>query len=85
MSLVGVFIVSHCFTCGIENNCDVKIVREKETIGEGRIVSLQQNMKDVREVAINFECGLKIETEIKLVEGDSLECYKKEEIVRKLK
>ena len=58
----------------IENNCEVKIVRDKETIGEGKIVSLQQNMKDAREVLENFECGLKVETEIKLAEEDSLEC-----------
>ncbi|HBO60249.1 TPA: translation initiation factor IF-2 [Candidatus Berkelbacteria bacterium] len=68
----------------IENNCEVKIVRDKETIGEGKIVSLQQNMKDAREVLENFECGLKVETEIKLAEDDSLECYRKEERVRRL-
>lgn len=68
----------------IENNCEVKIVREKETIGEGKISSLQQNKKEVSEVLENFECGLKVTSQTKIKIGDSLECYKKEEIVRRL-
>jgi len=68
----------------LENGCDVRIVREKDTIGQGKITSLQQNKKDVSEVAENFECGLKIATPTKIEVGDSLECYKKEERTRKL-
>ena len=68
----------------IENDCIVKIVRNKETIGEGKISSLQQNKKDVSEVLENFECGLKVTSPTKIKVGDSLECYKQEEIIRKL-
>ena len=68
----------------LENNCNIKIVRDKETIGEGKIEGLQLNKKDVREVLENFECGLKVETEIKVAVGDILECYKTEERVRRL-
>ena len=68
----------------IENGTEVRIVRDKDTIGEGKIVSLQQNKKDVSECAENFECGLKLETQTKIKVGDSLECYKKEERTRKL-
>jgi translation initiation factor IF-2 len=68
----------------IENNRNVKIVRDKETIGEGKITNLQQNKKDSKEVLENFECGLKVETQTKIMVGDSIECYKTEEIVRKL-
>lgn len=68
----------------IENNCVVKIVREKESIGEGKISSLQQNKRDVTEVFEGFECGLKVTSVTKIKVGDSLECYKVEEIVRKL-
>lgn len=68
----------------IENNCVVKIVRDKETIGEGTISSLQQNKKDAHEVLEGFECGLKVTSPTKIKVGDSLECYKKEEIMRKL-
>lgn len=68
----------------IENNCIVKIVRDKETIGEGKISSLQQNKKEVSEVFEGFECGLKVTSQTKIKIGDSLECYKTEEIIRKL-
>lgn len=68
----------------IENKCDVKIVRNKETIGEGQIDSLQQDKKDTHEVLEGFECGLKVITQTKILVGDILECYKKEERIRKL-
>ncbi len=68
----------------IENQALVRIVRDKDTIGEGKIVSLQQNKKDVPEVLENFECGLKIQTPTKILVDDILEIYKKEEILRKL-
>lgn len=68
----------------MERGCDIKIVRDKETIGEGKIIGLQQDKKDTNTVLENFECGLKVETQTKIKEGDSLECYKKEEIIRKL-
>ncbi len=68
----------------IENGTEARIVREKDTIGEGHISNLQQNKKDVSEVLENFECGLKIGTPTKILIGDSLECYKKEERIRKL-
>ena len=68
----------------IADKCEVKIVREKETIGEGKITHLQQNKKDMPEVLEGFEAGLKVETQTKIKIGDVLECYKKQEIVRKL-
>ena len=81
----NVKIVGGRVTSGkIENSAQIRIVREKETIGEGKIVSLQHNKKDVAEVAENFECGLEVETQIKIAVGDVLECFKKEERIRKL-
>lgn len=68
----------------IENNALVRIVRLKETIGDGKIISLEQNKKDVAEVKENFECGLKIATITKINVGDVLEVYKKEEKIRKI-
>lgn len=68
----------------IVNGAEVRIVRDKETIGLGKIVNLQQNKKDTSEVLENFEAGLKIETPTKIIVGDSLECFRKEERARKL-
>lgn len=68
----------------IENGTEVRIVRDKETIGNGKIIALQQNKKDVAEVKVDFEAGLKIATPTKILVSDILECYKKEERTRKL-
>jgi translation initiation factor IF-2 len=92
LSILGVFkitkkeqIIGGKVTIGkLENGCEVRIVRDKDTIGMGKINSLQQNKKDVNEVLENFEAGLKVETQTKIKIGDSLECFKKEERTRKL-
>jgi len=68
----------------LENNAEVRIVRSKDMIGEGKIVSLEQNKKETKEVLEGFECGVKIATPTKILVGDILEAYKKEERVRKL-
>lgn len=68
----------------IENGTEVRIVRDKETVGVGKITSLQQNKKDTSEVKENFEAGLKIEAPTKIFVGDSIECFKKEERARNL-
>lgn len=68
----------------IENGAQVRITRDKDTIGEGKITNLQQGKKDTLEVLEGFECGLKIATPTKILVGDILEAYKKEERVRKL-
>jgi len=68
----------------IENNAGVRINRSKDTIGEGKITNLQQNKKDTSEVSEGFECGLKVITPTKILIGDILEAYKKEERTRKL-
>ncbi|MBM2820814.1 MAG: infB [Candidatus Berkelbacteria bacterium] len=68
----------------LENNTRARIVRDKDTIGEGKITNLQQNKKDTNEVAENFECGLKVDTSTKILVGDIIESYKTEERTRKL-
>lgn len=68
----------------IENGAEIRIVRDKDTIGQGKITNLQQNKKDVSSVAQNFEAGLKLETQTKIQVNDILECFRKEERARKL-
>lgn len=65
-------------------NAEVKITRDKEEIGTGKIKGLQQEKKDTSEVLENFECGLDVETPTKILVGDVLEAYIKEERVRRL-
>jgi len=68
----------------LENNAEVRIVRSKDMIGEGKIISLEQNKKETNEVLEGFECGIKIATPTKILVGDILEAYEKEERARKL-
>jgi len=68
----------------IEPGAAFRIVRDKDTIDEGKITNLQQNKKETTEVLEGFECGLKITSSTKVLVGDILEIYKKEERIRKL-
>jgi translation initiation factor IF-2 len=60
----------------------VKILRDGAEIGQGKIKSLQQEKVAVDEVTAGHQCGLDIETTIKIKEGDILECFKIEERMR---
>lgn len=68
----------------IKDKALVKIIRGEEKIGEGLIEQLQSNKKNVAEVTAGTECGLQLETSIKIEKGDTLEIYQKEEKKRKL-
>ena len=63
----------------IQNKNKVKILRGKQEIGQGKLIQLQQNKKDADTVKQGQECVMKIETEIKIEEGDMIEVYKMEE------
>lgn len=68
----------------IEKGLDVAIYRESEKIGSGKLVNLQQNKKNVSSVEEGFECGLEIETNVSIEEGDKVMAIRKEEILKKL-
>lgn len=53
----------------------VNIVRRDNEIGRGKITNIQNNKTEVKEMSKGFECGLEIETNINVAEGDVLECY----------
>ncbi len=59
-------------------NARVEVVRKDIILGEGRITSLQQEKKDVNEVAEGKECGMVFEPgEPKIAVGDVLIFFKK--------
>jgi translation initiation factor IF-2 len=68
----------------LEKDLPVDIYRESEKIGEGKILNLQANKKDVSMVEEDLEAGLELETSVELQEGDKMMAIKKEEIVRKI-
>ncbi len=62
----------------------LEVLRNKEVVGSGKLAQLQHNKEDVSEIKENFECGLTFEGPTKIEVGDTLLCYKEEEIKRKI-
>lgn len=50
----------------------------EEVVGQGKLVSLQRNEKDIDKVAKEGECGILYEGDTKIQEGDILVIYQKE-------
>jgi len=69
----------------IENNVLVEILRNKEIIGEGKITSLQAGKQEVSQVEKGEECGLQLKSNVTVEENDTLQFYKNEETISKLK
>ncbi len=51
-----------------------RVFRGSEMVADTRITSLKRFKDDVREVAINLECGIGLDFE-EIAEGDTIECY----------
>ena len=56
----------------IKNKSRLDIQRAGEVIGSGRVISLQQNKKDIFVVNEGNECGLIFESDVKIEVGDRL-------------
>ena len=56
----------------------VKRGEEEEKIGQGKLISLQINKKDVERATRGDECGILYEGDVKIQEGDILVIYTKE-------
>ena len=68
----------------ILRNASVRVIRESETVFEGKINSLKRFQDDIREVQKDFECGIGIAGFADFLEGDVLEAYVIEEKERVL-
>jgi len=68
----------------IENKSLVRVLRNDEEIGEGRIDSLKKVDKVVKEIKEGNDCGIKFVGNVDLEEGDVFECYKVETRARTL-
>ncbi len=79
-------LISGCFvTKGkFHRNCLVSLVRNGQVVFEGKLSSLKRFKDDVREVAEGFECGISISGFDQTMEGDVIEAYTEERIVRRL-
>ena len=67
----------------IKRNCGIRLIRDGIVVYEGKLASLRRFKDDVKEVNAGFECGLNIENYNDIKEGDIIEGYVMEEVVKK--
>ncbi|HMS92452.1 MAG TPA: translation initiation factor IF-2 [Candidatus Saccharibacteria bacterium] len=92
LKILGVFkTTKNSVICGgrvlsgkITPDLDVKIISNKEQIGTGKLTNLQKNKEASKEVVEGEECGLSIETNTTINEGDEIVFYSVESKARKL-
>jgi translation initiation factor IF-2 len=68
----------------IERSARARLIRNSESLFDGKLASLRRFKDDVREVAAGFECGISFEGYDEMQIGDIIESYRIEEIARTL-
>jgi translation initiation factor IF-2 len=80
---VGIIAGAYVLEGKVQRNASIRVVRDGIVIHEGKISSLKRFKDDAREVLSGFECGIGIDGFNDLKEGDIIEAFKMEEIIRK--
>ena len=62
----------------------LEILRNDEQIGQGKIINLQRDKKDIEKAGKREEAGILYEGSTKIEQGDILVIYKKEKQEKKL-
>jgi len=62
----------------VQKGALIEVFRGEEKVGQGRIINLQKNKKDVDLIGKGEECGILFEGDVKIEEGDVLAIYKEE-------
>jgi len=78
--VAGSFVLSGKVVRGAQ----VRQYRGDEVIWTGRIESLRRFKEDVKEVAAGYECGIMLESRNDVSEGDILEVYTQEKVLRRV-
>jgi translation initiation factor IF-2 len=68
----------------IARTAKVRLLRDGETVWNGRIDTLKRFKDDVKEVAAGFECGIALDGFNDAKVGDVIQAYKIEELSRTL-
>ena len=68
----------------LEPDCLVNVFREDKLIAKGKLTQLQVAKQDVKEIKSGQECGVKYVGKPVIEEGDVLEAYKEEKVMKKL-
>lgn len=68
----------------VRKGVSIEVFRDEEKIGQGRLINLQRNKKDIGLVTKGDECGILFEGDIRIKEGDTLVIYHEERSKRSL-
>jgi translation initiation factor IF-2 len=79
-------VVAGCYVTEgkIERNARARVIRNQESVFDGKFSSLKRFKDDVREVAAGFECGMSLEGYDQIQLKDIIEAYRIEEVARTL-
>lgn len=83
VSAIGTIAGCYVLNGKITRNSEVRVLRDSVIIHEGKLASLKRFKDDAKEVKAGFECGLSIEKYNDIQEGDIIEAFVMEEIIRK--
>uniref|UniRef100_A0A1A9VJN3 Translation initiation factor IF-2, chloroplastic n=1 Tax=Glossina austeni TaxID=7395 RepID=A0A1A9VJN3_GLOAU len=75
VSKAGNIIGCYVSDGAIRKDSLIKVVRGGKLVHEGKLKALRRFKDDVKEVGVNFECGVSLEGNIDIKVGDILEAY----------
>src|SRR5450631_2631593 len=68
----------------VERGANVRLIRDNVVIHEGKLSQLKRFKDDAKEVGAGMECGMAFEGYQDMRQGDVIECYRVETIIRSL-
>lgn len=68
----------------IEKDTEIRVIRSKEEIGRASITLVKREKDEVREVQVGSQCGVSLDKELPIEEGDIVESYLTEQVKRTL-
>lgn len=68
----------------IEKDTEAKIIRGKEEIDRTNITLVKKEKDEVREAQVGTQCGISLDKEIQIEEGDVIESFRTEKVKRTL-
>jgi translation initiation factor IF-2 len=67
-----------------ERNSLARLIRDDVVVIETKIATVRREKDEVKSVATGYECGIKLENFNDIREGDVIECYRIEDVAKKL-
>jgi len=80
----GIVAGSYVVDGKVVRNAQARLVRDHVVVYTGKIASLRRFKEDAREVSSGYECGITLEDYQDIKQGDIVEAFELETVVRKL-